>query len=75
MAAVLSSRVARPLVGQAGRTLHNELHHRLGGHRTDLDVWSQEGTDDARAAIAAWNKHLDDLWSLAAPPPWRGPGT
>ncbi|KRD17621.1 hypothetical protein [Streptomyces sp. B21-101] len=45
------------------------------GYRTDLNVWSQEGTEDARAAIAAWNKHLDDLWSLAALPPWRGPGT
>ncbi|MFF1545264.1 hypothetical protein [Streptomyces sp. NPDC058291] len=27
------------------------------GYRTDLNVWSPEGTDDAGAAIAAWNKH------------------
>jgi hypothetical protein len=41
------------------------------GYRTELNVWSQEGTDDARAAVATWSKHLDDLWSLASVPSWR----
>lgn len=41
------------------------------GYRTDLNVWSREGNDDAKAAVATWNKHLDDLWSLAAIPHWR----
>jgi len=41
------------------------------GYRTDLNVWSGEGSDDSKAVIATWNKHLDDLWSLAAKPSWR----
>ena len=43
------------------------------GYRTDLNVWSQEGAEDAKAVVATWNKHLDDLWSLAESPPWRRP--
>ncbi|MGW3312314.1 hypothetical protein ACWDG9_37670 [Streptomyces sp. NPDC001073] len=41
------------------------------GYRTDLNIWSREDTDDAKAAIATWNKHFDDLWNLAARPPWH----
>jgi hypothetical protein len=41
------------------------------GFRTDLNVWSPEGTAVAEAAIATWNKHFDDLWSLATVPHWR----
>lgn len=29
------------------------------------------GGDDSKAVVATWNKHLDDLWSLAAVPHWR----
>ncbi|MFC4505553.1 MULTISPECIES: hypothetical protein [Streptomyces] len=43
------------------------------GYRTDLNVWSLEGSEDSKALIATWNRHLDNLWTLAAPPPWRGP--
>ncbi|MGW5634942.1 hypothetical protein [Streptomyces sp. NPDC003832] len=53
------------------------LHH-LGdeyydpkGFRTDLNVWSREGTAAAEAAVSVWNKHFDDLWSLAKQPAWR----
>lgn len=42
------------------------------GYLTDLNVWSREDTDDAKTAVATWNKHFDDLWELAAKPPWRG---
>ncbi|MFG1670223.1 hypothetical protein [Streptomyces sp. Y7] len=41
------------------------------GYRTDLNVWSREDSDDAKAAVATWNKHFDDLWTLAERPPWR----
>ncbi|MFD3929899.1 hypothetical protein [Streptomyces sp. NPDC058614] len=41
------------------------------GYRTDLNVWSREGGEDSKAVVATWNKHLDDLWSLAALPGWR----
>lgn len=41
------------------------------GYRTDLSVWSRKGSDDSKTVVATWNKHLDDLWSLAAVPPWR----
>ncbi|MGV9994111.1 hypothetical protein [Streptomyces sp. NPDC003374] len=41
------------------------------GFKTDLNVWSREGTAAAEAAVATWNKHFDDLWTLAATPPWR----
>jgi hypothetical protein len=41
------------------------------GYRTDLNVWSREGSDDAKTAVATWNKHFDDLWTLAAKPSWR----
>ncbi|MFD4524917.1 hypothetical protein ACFWP7_13540 [Streptomyces sp. NPDC058470] len=41
------------------------------GYSTDLSVWAREGNDDAKAVVATWNKHLDDLWSLAALPHWR----
>ncbi|WP_330349073.1 hypothetical protein [Streptomyces sp. NBC_00582] len=42
------------------------------GYRTDLNVWSLEGSEDSKALIATWNRHPDNLWSLAASPPWRG---
>jgi hypothetical protein len=41
------------------------------GFRTDLTVWSARDTDDTRAAVDTWNKHLDGLWSLATVPRWR----
>ncbi|MFF4254045.1 hypothetical protein ACFY1L_22850 [Streptomyces sp. NPDC001663] len=41
------------------------------GYRTDLNVWSREDSDDAKAAVATWNKHFDDLWGLADKPPWH----
>ncbi|UUU23148.1 hypothetical protein [Streptomyces sp. DSM 40750] len=45
------------------------------GYLTDLNVWSREDTDDAKAAVATWNKHFDDLWQLAVRPAWpRGTG-
>lgn len=45
------------------------------GYLTDLNVWSVEETDDAKAAVTTWNKHFDDLWRLAVRPAWpRGTG-
>jgi hypothetical protein len=41
------------------------------GYRTDLNVWSLEGSEDAKAVVATWNKHLDGLWDLAETPSWR----
>lgn len=41
------------------------------GYRTDLNIWSREDTDDAKAAIVTWNRHFDALWELAARPPWH----
>ncbi|MFF5002090.1 hypothetical protein ACFY3G_04615 [Streptomyces phaeochromogenes] len=41
------------------------------GYRTDLNVWVRDGNDDSKAVVDTWNKHLDDLWSLAAVPHWR----
>ncbi|MGX4691307.1 hypothetical protein [Streptomyces sp. JNUCC 63] len=41
------------------------------GFRTDLNVWSREGTAAAETAVSTWNKHFDDLWNLATLPPWR----
>lgn len=40
------------------------------GFRADLNVWSLEGTTASAAAVATWNKHFDDLWTLAAMPRW-----
>ncbi|MEU1270855.1 hypothetical protein [Streptomyces sp. NPDC005799] len=40
------------------------------GFRTDLNVWSLEGATAAATAVATWNKHFDDLWTLAAVPQW-----
>ncbi|MET9911268.1 hypothetical protein ABZZ74_31490 [Streptomyces sp. NPDC006476] len=40
------------------------------GFRTDLNVWSLDGTTAASTAVATWNKHFDDLWTLAAVPRW-----
>ncbi|MGI5376420.1 hypothetical protein ACQEV2_19600 [Streptomyces sp. CA-251387] len=40
------------------------------GYRTDLNVWSREGTAAAEAAVSTWIKHFDDLWSLAKRPDW-----
>ncbi|MFC9846028.1 hypothetical protein ACFWFF_23580 [Streptomyces sp. NPDC060223] len=45
--------------------------HDPKGYRTDLSVWTREGSEDSKAAVATWNKHLDDLWILAAVPHWR----
>jgi hypothetical protein len=41
------------------------------GFKTDLNVWSRKGTAAAEAAVSTWNKHFDDLWSLAKNPEWR----
>lgn len=41
------------------------------GYRTDLNVWSPEGTAAAEEAVNTWNKHFDDLWNLATVPQWR----
>ncbi|MGR6971267.1 hypothetical protein ACU639_16980 [Streptomyces cynarae] len=41
------------------------------GYRTDLNVWSREGSEDSKAVVATWNRHFDALWSLAAKPGWR----
>ncbi|MEU5888282.1 hypothetical protein ABZ835_15800 [Streptomyces sp. NPDC047461] len=41
------------------------------GYRTDLSVWSRGAGDDARAIVATWSKHLDDLWNLSLQPSWR----
>ncbi|MDH6218517.1 hypothetical protein [Streptomyces pseudovenezuelae] len=41
------------------------------GYRTDLNVWSREGTAAAGEAVTIWNKHFDDLWALAKVPEWR----
>ncbi|MGW1005400.1 hypothetical protein [Streptomyces sp. NPDC002520] len=41
------------------------------GYRTDLNVWSRDGSSAAEAAVSTWNKHFDDLWSLARRPGWR----
>ncbi|MEU5097741.1 hypothetical protein [Streptomyces sp. NPDC020996] len=41
------------------------------GYRTDLNMWSRRDGEDSKAAVATWSKHFDDLWGLAAKPPWR----
>lgn len=41
------------------------------GYKTDLNVWSREGTAAAEAAVATWIKHFDDLWTVASVPRWR----
>jgi hypothetical protein len=41
------------------------------GYLTDLNVWSRQETEESKAAVATWNKHFDDLWRLAAVPPWH----
>ncbi|MBY8340029.1 hypothetical protein LXH13_22245 [Streptomyces spinosirectus] len=41
------------------------------GYRMDLNVWSLEGSEDAKAVVATWNRHLDGLWNLAETPSWR----
>jgi len=41
------------------------------GYRTDLNIWSREDADDAKAAVETWNKHFDALWELAERPPWH----
>ena len=43
------------------------------GYLTDLNVWSREDSDDAKSAVATWNKHFNDLWGLAGIPPWHRP--
>lgn len=58
--------IARPIM-----RLSDPEYYSPQGSRTDLNVWSARDTDDTRAAVAAWNKHLDGLWSLATVPPWR----
>ncbi|WP_031479074.1 hypothetical protein [Streptomyces bicolor] len=53
------------------------MHHRgeeyydPKGYRTDLNVWSREGTAAADQAVSTWIKHFDDLWELALIPQWR----
>lgn len=53
------------------------MHHRgedyfdPKGYRTDLNVWSREGTATADEAVSTWIKHFDDLWDLATVPAWR----
>ena len=44
------------------------------GYRTELSVWSRGTGDDARAVVATWNQHFDDLWKLSMEPSWRRPG-
>ncbi|MGP4005447.1 hypothetical protein [Streptomyces sp. 4N124] len=57
--------------------LSARLHHRgedyfdPKGLRTDLNVWSRQGTAAAEEAVTTWIKHFDDLWSLATVPAWR----
>jgi hypothetical protein len=41
------------------------------GYKTDLNVWSREGTAAAETAVSMWIKHFDDLWTLASVPRWR----
>jgi hypothetical protein len=41
------------------------------GYRTDLNVWSREGSVAAEEAVAQWSKHFDDLWELAKKPEWH----
>ncbi|MES5821605.1 hypothetical protein [Streptomyces sp. RG80] len=41
------------------------------GYRTDLSVWARGSGDEARAIVATWSKHLDDLWHLSLQPSWR----
>lgn len=53
------------------------MHHRgedyfdPKGYRTDLNVWSRQGTAAAEEAVTTWIKHFDDLWDLATVPAWR----
>lgn len=41
------------------------------GYQTDLTFWSSDGTDEAKTALATWNKHFDDLWDLAERSHWH----
>ncbi|GGJ44999.1 hypothetical protein [Streptomyces brasiliensis] len=52
------------------RLRHGDEYYDPKGFRTDLNVWSRAGTA-AETAVATWNKHFDDLWSLAKRPGWR----
>ncbi|WP_028804363.1 hypothetical protein [Streptomyces sp. 142MFCol3.1] len=61
---------ARTMLRSAGPEFYDPK-----GYRTDLSVWSRGAGDDAKAVVATWNKHLDDLWKLSFAPGWRrGPG-
>ncbi|PBC62943.1 hypothetical protein BKI49_17020 [Streptomyces sp. Tue6028] len=62
---------ARTMLRSAGPEFYDPK-----GYRTDLSVWSRGAGDDAKAVVATWNKHLDDLWNLSLAPGWRrGPGS
>ncbi|WP_329434694.1 hypothetical protein OG564_25060 [Streptomyces sp. NBC_01280] len=51
-----------------------ERYYDPKGFQTDLSVWSlREGTDGAEGVVM-WTKHFNDLWALAAVPPWRRQG-
>jgi hypothetical protein len=41
------------------------------GYNTELNVWARSSSEDSWIVVDTWNKHLDDLWSLAATPSWR----
>ncbi|WP_329252673.1 hypothetical protein OG223_24820 [Streptomyces sp. NBC_01478] len=67
-------RVLHGLYDLSARTRLNHLGPEFfdpKGYRTDLIVWSREGTSIAEATISTWNKHFDDLWLLARQPHWR----
>ncbi|WP_240634432.1 MULTISPECIES: hypothetical protein [Streptomyces] len=57
---------ARTMLRSAGPEFYDPK-----GYRTDLSVWSRGAGDDAKAIVATWNKHLDDLWNLSMKPSWR----
>ncbi|MFF3874471.1 hypothetical protein [Streptomyces sp. NPDC001978] len=50
---------------------HGDEYYDPKGYRTDLNVWSREGTAADETAVSIWVKHFDDLWSLARKPGWR----
>ncbi|MET7699974.1 hypothetical protein [Streptomyces sp. NPDC005485] len=64
----LYNMAARTMLRSAGPEFYDPK-----GYRTDLSVWSRGAGDDARAVVATWNQHLDDLWKLSLKPSWRRP--
>ncbi|MEU2898009.1 hypothetical protein ACWC4E_05475 [Streptomyces sp. NPDC001273] len=68
---------AQVLYGLYDVSTRMRLHH-MGpeyydpkGYKTDLHVWSRDGTVAADAAVSMWIKHIDGLWALASVPRWR----